>query len=58
MEKFVYVFSEEARDKLLARGYKLVYSDEPNDTYAFENETDLSFSLSGISAIKTNTLLF
>lgn len=58
MEKFIYVFSKEARDKLLSQGLKLLCSDNDNETYVFENETSLSFSLSGISVIKTNTLMF
>ncbi len=58
MEKFVYVFSREARDKLLSKGYKLLKSDESNDTFVFENDASMVFSLSDISMIKSNTLTF
>lgn len=58
MEKFVYVFSKEARDTLLAQGFKLLRSDEDNDTYVFENEVKMEFSLSRFSVIKSNTLMF
>lgn len=57
-EKFVYVFSRAARDKLLAAGFQLIKFDERNETYVFENNTALSFSLNDISAIKSNTLTF
>lgn len=58
MEKFVYVFSKEARDKLLSKGYRLLKSDENNDTYVFENDASMVFSLGDISVIRSNTLTF
>ncbi len=57
-EKFIYVFSTEARDKMLAAGYKLLKSDERNETYIFENNPSLTFACLNISTIKSNTLTF
>lgn len=57
-EKFVYVFSKDARDKLLAAGFLLLKSDDRNETYIFENNVGLSFALEKISTIKSNTLTF
>ncbi len=57
-EKFIYVFSKAARDKLLAAGLVLIKSDDRNETYVFENNASLAFSLNEISAIKSNTLTF
>ena len=58
MEKFIYVFSEDARDKLIKLGYKLIKSDERNRAYIFENSDILKFEQLDISAIKSNTLTF
>lgn len=57
-EKFIYVFSTDARDKMLAAGYKLLKSDERNETYIFENNPSLTFAYLNISTIKSNTLTF
>lgn len=57
-EKFIYVFSKEARDRLLAAGFLLLKSDDRNETYIFENNTSLSFALDRVSTIKSNTLTF
>lgn len=57
-EKFVYVFSEKARDGMLAAGYRLIKSDEYNGRYMFENNPELTFSHLNISCIKSNTMTF
>ncbi len=57
-EKFVYVFSKEARNKMIAAGYKLIKSDEKNKQYIFENNPVLTFSNLDISTIKSNMLSF
>ena len=57
-EKFVYVFSKEARDGMISSGYRLIKSDEKNGRYIFENNTELTFSHLDISCIKSNTLTF
>lgn len=57
-EKFIYVFSADARDKMSELGYVLVKSDPHNCIYVFENNPRLSFSKLDISTIKSNTLTF
>lgn len=57
-ERFIYVFSEEARDRLLAAGYTLLKSDGKNNTYIFDNDPRVAFSFSGIGELKTDTLSF
>ena len=58
MEKFLYVFSKEVRDRLLAANYTLLKSDEKNEVYVFANQMDMAFALADISFIRSNTLTF
>lgn len=62
MEKFLYVFSESARDKLLSANYTLLKSDEQNEIFVFVNKADISFALTDVLAdtsfIRSNTLTF
>ena len=58
MEKFLYVFTKEARDKLMSANFKLLKSDERNESYVFANQTDMTFALSDISFIRSDTLTF
>lgn len=58
MEKFLYVFSKDARDSLLSANYTLLKSDEKNEIYVFANQLDMTFALSDISFIRSNTLTF
>jgi len=58
MEKFLYVFNKEARDRLLEANYTLLKSDEKNETYVFANQMDMTFALADISYIRSNTLSF
>lgn len=58
MEKFLYVFSKEARDRLLSANYTLLKSDEKNEVYVFANQMDMTFALADISFIRSNTLTF
>ena len=58
-EKFVYVFSKKARDKMMKAGYQLVRSDDNAGQYVFENNPTLTFSKTGVKdAVKSNTLTF
>lgn len=57
-EKFIYVFTRAARDRMVAAGYMLLKSDERNEVYVFENNPCLSFALLDVSAIKSNKLTF
>ena len=58
MEKFIYVFDKEARDKLLSAGLKLLKSDKKNEVYVFANQMDVAFALAGIAFVRTDTLTF
>lgn len=58
MNCFIYVFTREARDVLLARGYQLLKSDERNSRYVFVNRLGETFSCEGISYILGDTLTF
>lgn len=58
MEKFIYVFSKEARDRLLSANYALIKSDEKNEIYVFANQTEMTFALADISFIRSDTLTF
>lgn len=58
MEKFLYVFGKEARDRLLSANYTLLKSDEKNEVYVFANQMDMAFVLADISFIRSNTLAF
>lgn len=58
MEKFLYVFNKEARDRLLEANYTLLKSDEKNETYVFANQMDMTFALADISYVRSNTLSF
>lgn len=60
MSKFIYVYNSDARDKLLAAGYKLLK--ENSNTFVFLNEISnasaLSFSNLDVSYILSDTLTF
>lgn len=54
---FIYVFSEELRDELIARGYTLLHSDDAAKRYVFANESTQSYSL-GEGVVFSNQLTF
>lgn len=58
MEHFLYVFSKEERDTLLALNYLLIKSDDEKSTYVFENRDELHFDLNEVHAIPSDTLTF
>ncbi len=58
MKKFIYVYSADARDKLLAANYILMKSDERNKIYVFLNEDKLSFAELDVSYILSDTMTF
>lgn len=58
MKKFIYVYSADAKDKLLAANYKLMKSDERNNIYIFLNEDKLSFTSLDVSYILSDTMTF
>lgn len=53
---FVYVFSKEAKEKLLDMGYTLFQSDDLYDRYVFLNNDDLHIDQSGVSYILSDSL--
>lgn len=58
MSKFLYVFSEKERDKLLELGYNPIKSDIECGIFVFENQDKLSFSQKAIKAVPSDTLTF
>lgn len=58
MEKFIYVFTENSRDRLLSKGYRLLKEDEANNIFIFANTDSMSFDLNGIIHLASDTLLF
>ena len=62
--KFVYVMSEEDKEKMLALGYKFIKGDERNGVYVFSNKDTATFSDSdeleeaGIRHVDTNVIVF
>lgn len=55
---FIYVFSDEGRDTLLARQYELLKSDEAKHIYVFVNKDEQSFACDGVPYALSNTLTF
>jgi hypothetical protein len=45
MENFIYVFSEESKEKMLDSGYSLIQEDAHNGFYIFLDRKDQKFSI-------------
>lgn len=58
MTGFIYVFSDEGRDILLARQYELLKSDENKHIYVFVNNGEQNFACDGVPYALSNTLTF
>lgn len=58
MGKFLYVFTQQDRDKLLLRDFVLLKSDETKKIYVFENSAEMHFDLTGINAVQSDILTF
>lgn len=59
MGKFVYVFSEAAKEQLLKQGHTLIQYDEESGRYVFSLEGEKEcFSLDGIKGVTSNILTF
>ena len=54
---FVYIFTEEDRDKMLENGYRLIKSDNQNNILIFEN-SDVRYEQLGVTFILSNTLTY
>lgn len=57
-EKFLYVFDELSRDKLLKAGLQLIASYDKKKVFIFANDRKMTFSLDGISYFPSNKLTF
>ena len=57
-EKFLYVFDEESRDKLLGMGLQMIASYDKKKVYVFANDKKMTFSLDGVTYFPTNKLTF
>ncbi len=53
-DKFIYVFSTEDRDKLIAAHYRLIKTNCGNKTqmYVFEKNKDLEFAVDTLATLK------
>ena len=60
MEKFLYVFDEQTRDKLLSLGFEMLGDALYNKAhvYVFVNKSVENFSLSSVNVLPTNRLTF
>jgi hypothetical protein len=58
MDAFIYVFNKDASELLTKEGYELVKADDRNSVYIFRNKAEMSFALSNISYLTSNTLSF
>jgi len=46
--KFVYVFGNDDKEKLIAAGYQLLKADTQNDIYTFKADDKLNFALNDV----------
>lgn len=58
MPKFIYVFSEEEKDKMLESGYEIVKSDKNAHIYVFLNAEHLNFAIGEIKYALSDVLTF
>lgn len=56
MGKFIYVFTAEDKDILVRNGFILLSSDERNKVYIFAAREDMSFCLTNIDHVETDSL--
>lgn len=56
--KFIYVFSKDDRDILLKTGFTLLKEDTRNSIYVFVKSNSLTFALTEVSYIESDTLTF
>lgn len=54
--KFIYVFDEDTRDRLITQGYKLMSSS--NGIYIFMNKVNVNFSMNDVHCVYSDTLTF
>lgn len=56
--KFIYVFNKDDRDVLLKAGFTLLKEDTRNSIYVFGKSNSLTFALTEVSYIESDTLTF
>ena len=57
-DKFIYVFSDEDKDKLLSLGYTLLQSCEQQNMFVFQSNGDMNFLNGDIAFVLSNMLTF
>lgn len=58
MGKFIYVFTEDDKDKMLLAGFSLIRADSKNKMFVFENKNTMNFSLANIKYVLSDMLTF
>lgn len=58
VNKFIYVFTKDAFDKLSESGYQLLKADKINSIYVFENKQNVKFALADKEYLFSDTLTF
>lgn len=56
--KFIYVFDESAKSKLLGAGFVLLKEDVDNSIYVFHFDGNLTFANEDVSYVLSDTLSF
>lgn len=56
--KFIYVFGDEAKEKMCSLGYKLLKSNKNTQVHIFANRNEMEFSALGIPCVLSDTLTF
>ena len=56
--RFIYTFDDNTRDRLLEKNFKLIKSDEKKKVYVFENKTNLTFDMIGMTCVYSDILTF
>lgn len=57
--KFIYIFNNSDKERLVKSGYKLLKEDNINSIYVFESNTELSFAEQGVEKyVFSNVLTF
>ena len=57
--KFIYIFDNSDKERLVKSGYKLLKEDNINSIYVFESNTELSFTEQGVEKyVFSNVLTF
>lgn len=56
--KYIYVFDDTTKQKLIDAGFDLVVSNTEKSIFVFRNKRQLSFALKNISYVPSNVLTF